>query len=311
MKTRKSTRKKKEPVEEPLDIEEDVQENDDAPEEEEFSSSTSSKKGPNEKQVARELRRKAKEDLRSRNMGLGLSISSQPEESNTKKHVVFGDDESFEESIDEHAGNDFEPDEHGDDDDDDDDDDAVEEVKSNIARDQVLKQRAMERETATISKLKSKSKKRNKTREEKKLEEVDEDDDFDEDFFAQVDSEMASNRHQSKKSRTNGDVPKGRHTTFVSAHDEAPAEPVQGNDNIELVVLGDNEEDDPEGGDYQERMRIVESKLGTEPSEAAKVFSRNALLNGSDEVGQARKSKSKEVAKANQQNGWKRSKKSK
>mmetsp|Transcript_11576 Transcript_11576/g.16217 ORF Transcript_11576/g.16217 Transcript_11576/m.16217 type:complete len:311 (+) Transcript_11576:154-1086(+) len=308
MQTRRSARKKKEPVEEPSDIEEDVQENDDAPEEEEVSSSKSSKKVAKGKQAARELRRKTKEDLRSRTMGLGLSISSQPEESNASKHVVFEDDEIFEdteESIDEHAGNDDGPEDH----DASDDDDAVEEVKSNIARDQVLKQRAMERETATISKLKTKPKKRNKATEEKKMEEVDADDEFDENFFAQVDYEMASTRQQRKKSRINGDVPKGRHTTFMSAHDEAPAEPVQGNDNIELVVLGDNEEDNPEKSDYQERMRIVESKLGTEPSETAKVFSRNALLNGSDGSGQARKSKSKKATKANQQTGWKRSKK--
>lgn len=297
MQTRRSTRNKRIPPKLPEDRSDDEEVSDNGPEEEPRASSKITPR------AAKELKRKSRGELRSRNMGLGLSIPSHTEESTPRKHTMFDEDESntpfveTKSAIDENAKEEEEEE--------DDDDDAVEEVKSNFAREQSLQQRAIERATADISRLHAKSKKRKKkTSDKNEKDEVEEE--FDDDFFAQIDSEMASNREQTKE-KDQGSV-KGKHTAFISAHDDAMDEPIQANNNsnIELVVLGGDDKDSQ--NDDDERLRTVESKLGTEPSEKAVLFSRSALLNGSD--GPNNKIKTKKTSTRKKQDDvWKRSKK--
>jgi vacuolar-type H+-ATPase subunit I/STV1 len=176
-----------------------------------------------------------------------------------------------------------------------DDDDAVEEVKSSVARETIMEQRAKERETVKEQKLQIRTKKRKKTAERKQL--VDEDE-FDEEFFAQVDSEMATQRKQKKEEKDLDGGPAGRHTTFVSAEEGETTGPIKADHNIEIVVLGD------EGLANSALIRSTEAKAGIEPTEASHLFARNRLANGKE---QAKKKGTKK--KKQDDPGWKRSKK--
>lgn len=244
-------------------------------------------------QRSRELRRKQRETMRSRNMGVGISIST---ESTPSKKIIFDDEnEGEEESVDENGIDEIEPIKEVVSQGEDSDDDAVEEVKSSVARQTIMEQLAKERETVKIQKLQTRTKKRKKTSEKKQPDE----EEFDEEFFAQVDSELEAQRRQKKKKEKGSDSgPAGRHTTFVSVEDDETAGPIQANHNIELVVLGD------EGPVNSALMRIMEAKAGIEPSDASHLFARSRLENGTE---QAKKKGSKR--KKQDDAGWKRSKK--
>lgn len=242
---------------------------------------------------SRELRRKRRETMRSRNMGVGVSIST---ESTPSKKIFFDDEnEGEEESMDENGIDEIEPNKEVVIQDEDSEDDAVEEVKSSVARETIMEQRAKERETVKVQKLQTRTKKRKKTAEKKQSDE----DEFDEEFFAQVDSEMAAQRRNKKKKEKGLDSgPDGRHTTFVSVEEEETTGPIQANHNIEIVVLGD------EGPVNSAFIRITEAKAGIEPSEASHLFARSRLASGKE---QALKKGTKK--KKQDDPGWKRSKK--
>lgn len=256
------------------------------------------------RKLSREVRRKRRENIKSRNTGVGLSISTS-KKANSSKKIMFDDDSDNQEELDDGDG---QPDEHmadankddkgrdgSDDDSSDSDDDVIEEVKSSVARDKALEQLSRERETSKVQKLQTRTKKRKtKTVEE-------EEDDFDEDFFAQVDSEMAEQRKQRKIDKESN-PPAGRHTTFLSAEEELDSLPIQADHNIELVVLGDADTEKNQVNALA--LQNTQDNVGIEPSEMSHLFARGQLASGRDQA------KIKGTKKKKQTDpGWRRSKK--
>jgi hypothetical protein len=231
-------------------------------------------------------------------VGIGVSISTK---TTPNKKIVFDDDNSEEEPMDENDGiNGIEPTSkkegvnQAEGSDSDDDDDAVEEVKSSVARETIMEQRAKERETVKEQKLQIRTKKRKKSVEKKLLD----GDEFDEEFFAQVDSEMAAQQKQKKAEKDSLSGSAGRHTTFVSAEEEETTGPIKADHNIEIVVLGN------EGVADGALLRSTEAKAGIELTEASHLFARNRLTDGKEQT------KKKGTTKKKQDDpGWKRSKK--
>ena len=209
-----------------------------------------------------EARRKTREDLRLKNLGLGLKIDVT--EAQTNRKIKFTDD-----VLDQEPEDDKGMDESGDDDEDSDDD--IEEVKGSSAREKALEQRAVERENAQVKMLEKKpQKKRVKQVEARRTEIDDSDDDFDEAFFQELDSELAIKRQEKKIALKI--EPKGKHIAFVSEDGEVK-KPIQADHNIELVVLE---------RDNISVSRAAHAALGTAPSEAAIIFSRGNLMHGKD-----------------------------
>jgi hypothetical protein len=292
---RRTPRRRTNAEEEPLEPEPMEQEDsDDEPEQAETPSNSKTIKAgkPKKSSAAVETRRKTREELRSKNMGLGLKIDAA--EVPTSRKITFND------AILEEIGQDPEEniegeksDEHEEDSDDDDD---IEEVKGSSARQKALEQRSVERENSKVKQLEKKPKKKRSPKvsaEAKKAEDSDADD-FDDEFFEQLDSEMATQRLE--KQKLENLKPSGKHTAFVSADDDNTHEPIQVDHNIELVVLGHNEIS----------SRSTDAKLGTAPSEAAIVFSRSKLFHGKDAkttLSKKRQSNKTEVG------AWTRSKK--
>ena len=251
------------------------------------------------RRTGRELRRQRRGEQRTKNMGLGLSIDIKKKGTNK---IVFGDDEDVDnddnnegdklvskggkqkaDEPDENKGQD-EPEtkgtaasaaattatttatttDHGDDGGDMDEDDAVEEVKTSSAKEQVLEQRAEERKSAKLQRLEAAKTKKKRKRKEEEARTVS--DELDEDFFAQVDSDMAKQRKEQKKGKIK---PIGRHTTFVTKDDnDVSNRPGHG---IEVVVVTDTN-------------RLMQDKMGTQPSATAKKLSKSAILQGGEEV---------------------------
>lgn len=279
----RSNKKEKEEVareEESNSSDEDVQEE------------TAANTPSNKPTSARELRKRRREELKTRNMGVGLSISKNATSSNK---IVFGDSDDNEEELVEDEAREAGDKEQEHASSDESDDDAIEEVKSSVARDKAMEQLERERETARLEKLQTKTKKR---KHKQVVEQKDnEEEDFDEDFFAQVDSEMAQQRKQ-RKLEKQAVVPTGRHTTFVATEDEVDSQPIQSDHNIELVVLG------TEAATTSTFLSKSSDSAGIEPSEASHFFARGRLADGKD---QARKKGTKKKQQKDQ--GWKRSKK--
>jgi hypothetical protein len=217
------------------------------------------KASKNEASLLRDLRRKRRDELRSKTTGTGLKIETNNNEgeasSNTNKHVVFdeNDDDAMMNVETENKGTDnltTQVDEQQYDttakdnvldveknDDNDDEDDKVEEVKSGAARTLAMEQRAKERESEQLANQNKGRKKKKKTANISDIEtsapsatvsrasKVDDGDDGDLDpsFFAQVDAQLAEQRKQrreEKKRQPHREKPKGRHTVFASSDDD-------------------------------------------------------------------------------------------
>ena len=269
------------------EVEEEEQHEHDAPPTNEASSA---------RKHSRELRRKRREEIKNRTIGVGLSISTRASGSNK---IVFNSDDENERDDVKHDGASDEIDDidesdarHSDSSENSNDDDAIEEIKSSVARDKAMKQLARERDSSKVQKLQTRTKKR-KTR---TVDDEKEEEEFDEDFFAQVDSEMADQRKQ-KKIDKESTPSAGRHTTFLSTEEEVDSQPIQADHDIELVVLGD-------GGIETNQVSVAEDKAGIEPSEMSHLFARGRLAGGKE---QAKKKGAKKKKQTDA--GWKRSKK--
>ena len=231
---------------------------------------------------ARALRRKRREQQRSRNMGIGLQINVAKKNSEITFQDIEDATKESEEEEEESGEDKVENDEQAQGQEDE-DDDAVEEVRTSLARDQAMEQRAKERETAVLQELETKKKKRKRI-----VVESDVPEELDEEFFAQVDSDLATQRRQKRRVDKGVAVkPVGKHTTFVAADDDDQGGK-HGGHNIEVVVL-------------RHESQTLEGKMGTEPSETAELFSRSKLL------GNERITKGHNHRETNE--GWRRSKK--
>mmetsp|Transcript_16502 Transcript_16502/g.41408 ORF Transcript_16502/g.41408 Transcript_16502/m.41408 type:complete len:302 (-) Transcript_16502:363-1268(-) len=235
--------------------------------------------------------KKQKEDLKSKTMGVGLKISVDGGSSNKK--IVFDD---FVPSDDEENDNDVST--HDDKDligrqqQEEDDDDVVEEVQGTTARDEVLDQMKTEAQQS----LKTKKKRKRKTRPEKEKDSDDEEDIMDEDFFAQLDTarqEELKEQEELAKSQAR-EAMKGKHTTFVFANNEEEnaTDPVDVNENIQVVVLNKDS-----------------GIATTSVSETALKYSRNLLKSGVDPLEGAASRKRKRNRSGPQEQPWKRAKK--
>lgn len=279
---------------------------------------------------ARELRRQHRDSLRSKSLGVGLTISTTPNNNgndSTRKRIIFddpGEDTNNEVRLSEmqdhgkdsiksqsrqnlptvaarstgQQSREFNESKDGDrgndDDDDGDDDDAVEEVKTSSAKKDIEDQMMKERESArNLNVLRRKSRKRKERPAPNKHEDSTEDD-LDESFFEKLDAEMKDERNSSKKKVTADATTKNkaRKITFV-ANDEGMTEKNVGH-NLTVQVLGD----DP---------RII----GSKPSKTALLFSRGIILSGTDELSekQIRKAKKSGRDANNFIQTWTRSKK--
>ena len=244
----------------------------------------SSKKDNTASKSRSEAKRKTREGLRSKNMGLGIKINAA--EMTTNRKITFNDDileELKKESQEEMEGNEEEDDHNS--------SDEMEEVKGSSARETALEQRNTERKNANVTRLEKKTRKK----QTKPIDTMnDSDDDLNEEFFEQLDNELATHRHEKKMLAIT--KPKGKRIAFVSADDEVK-ETIQANHNIELVVLGTD----------SIMVKSVDAKLGTVPSEAAIIFSRSKLMHGKDM--NIIRSKTKQKKRATVTSGWIRSKK--
>jgi len=288
----RSARKKKQPEDD--EREKETDDDDDSVEEQQDSSE---KTANTFRRNSREMQRQRREEIKSRNTGVGLSISTKA----TGKKIVFEDNGFSDEKVDDEqdaadaeTGKAHDAEEGSDNDSD--EDDAIEEVKSSIACDKAMEQLAKERETSKVQKLQSRSKKRKaKTA---AATDKEEEEDFDETFFEKVDSAMAEQQKQKKIAKES--VPAGRHTTFLSTEEEMNSCPIQTDHNIELVVLGDTDK----GPVSSAVLQNTEDKAGMEPSEASHLFARGRLASGKDQA------KRKGTKKKKQNDiGWKQSKK--
>jgi hypothetical protein len=241
----------------------------------------------------REKRRKRREDLKSKNSGVGLVIPSLDDFASSSKKILFTEDEE-EDKPEESTTTILDEEKPHKEQEDDDDDDAVEEVPSNLARENAIKQRALERETLTDQSKKKKKRKRQPKEEEPKEEELDED------FFAQVDSVMAEEKQKRKEKEEA--KPKGTHTTFVFSNEEDDKDhmsPTSVDHNIQIMVLKNPS---------AKTTASAVAALPVEPlSEEALLYSRGRLINGSDSG--TGKYDSKKKRKLKEDPTWKRSKK--
>ena len=259
--------------------------------------------GNNKKKIQQ---KKRKEDLKSKNTGVGLKISLDSSSSSkitpTNRKIVFDDTNLPSENDDDDDDNSNEqgkkPTDAKDDDDNDDDDDAVEEVQGQAAREKVKEQLRTEEKQSLKSKRKKKRKPRKNAGEKsnKKSKQTvvgdkddDEDDeDLDEDFFAQLDvvrKEEDKERKELEMIAARADA-KGKHTTFVfsqnNADDDAVmnSEPVQIDDNIQVVVLK-NQSTHSNATTISGSSSFATQTTAT-ISKTALLYSRNQLIDGTD-----------------------------
>lgn len=251
---------------------------DDPEEEPQQESSSTADDAPKEKKARNSTARKNRKDaLRSKAMG--VVVGKIDTEQSTSRKIVFGDDYEADDKKQQQQQQ-VEEEFKNNDDDDDDSDDEVEEVKASVAKEKVLEQMQQERKTASeLQKLETKRKRK------AAVEEDDEVTPMDEDFFAQLDADMEKERKEKKRAST----PKGRHTAFVSTEETDDA--IQAEHNIEVVVLGTSS------------AQEIKAVPGTQPSDAALVFSRSRMVDGLTTVKKSGVSK-KKPAKVE---GWKRS----
>jgi hypothetical protein len=249
---------------------------DEAPEE--APASSSSKAGKETRLASREQRRKRRDGLRSKSVGVVVGKIDTKSKSSNK--ILFGDDFVADE------GTAVSKKQQDDAEESDDDDDQVEEVKASVAKEQALVRRQQERTTATeLQKLvTSKQRKR-------KAAVVEDEPAMDEDFFAQLDVDLDEERKEKK--RKTAAAPKGKHTTFVSKDENDDA--IQADHNIEVVVLAESSS-----------ITANTASGSGGPSEAAMLFSRSRLDDG---ICTIKKSGGATKTKPLKTQGWKRSNK--
>jgi len=215
----------------------------------------SSSKSSNQKEKSlskKEKRKLMEEELRKRNKGVGLKISTSRGAPNSKK-TTFESDEEIDEQDDLQAGQDDSSQEspkdtnvQEHDQDDDDDDSDVEEVGLQDAKRAMLAQQAAKEEEirfASITKkrkrkAKSQSKEANTIEKQETLEgEAEEDVELSEDMLALLDANRTKERKIASKERES--IKSGKLTTFVIPNTDANAMPkiVEEVPNMEVVVL--------------------------------------------------------------------------
>ncbi|KAL3906281.1 MAG: hypothetical protein SGILL_009334 [Bacillariaceae sp.] len=260
-------------------------------------------------------RQQQKEDLKSKNTGVGLKISVEDDDTGRKKtnKIVFDDDNLPPIELEEEDEGEHEQTTLVQADEEDDDDDAIEEVQGSKARDEI--EHLMEKEEKEAAKATKKKRKR-KERTLKELpvsDAVDEVADLDDDFFSQLDTIRQSEAEEQRKAaKAAAKAAKGKHTTFVfSQHDDSDeaatssSSSVKVGGNIEVVVLGNK------------RGASTPAPTISKISKEAMLYSRNMLTDGADAVefsngrqfgGGNRDSKKRKLA-AGEVETWKRSKK--
>ncbi len=268
---------------------------------EEEPTSSSSRSAEKKKRKSRQKQRK--EELKSKATGVGLKISVDGGSANKK--IVFdetnlpsedeendnasatNDDSDAEEQVNLEIPT-AEPNEE----DDDSDDDAVEEVHGTAARDEALDQMKTEAQQS----LKTKKKRKRKARPEKSkpFESDDDEDEMDEHFFAQLDSARQEEMQQQQE-LAKAQARKGKHTTFVFSgkEEDTTSNPVDVNENIQVVVLKDSKS----------------SFASTSVSEKALLYSRNRLKDGVDPLEGETERKRKRMRSGEQVQPWKRANK--
>lgn len=236
------------------------------------------------------LRFKRKEELRKRNLGVGIGKIDITTDAPVNKKITFSDDfvasdyESDENDIqkgDEHDPNDSEEEES---------DDEVEQVSASTAKKEALELRAAERKTRK-EELALSHKRKRKTKEipvMKAPESDSDDDDIDDAMLEEIDSERKeeSRLKKMKKNANAPNVKRGKHTTFVSENDDptiagSMTKPISSDHNIDIVVLPElNSEQANSGGMFpvaREKHNLsLSSSLGTKPSETALLFCRGS-----------------------------------
>ncbi len=250
---------------------------------------------------SRKIKSERKQNLRKKNLGVGIGKIDIQEKSSEKTNKILFDDDfvaSDYESNDEknESAKSSEPLS------DDESDGEIEQVSAATAKQQAMDMFAAERKTRKEESAVSHKRKR-KTKDAPAAsspnasdDEEEEEDELDEDFFAAVDQErrMDAKAKKDRKGLTLTTI--GKHTTFVSENDEIQAPTDVGN-NIEVVVLPGLSSE--EGAEEESNKHIVSSSagLGTEPSATALLFCRGgqSLQESSQEKGfevrRSRKSK--------------------
>ncbi len=227
------------------------------------------------------LKKQRDAELRKRNLGIGvgkIDIINTSSSSTSNKKITFDDQSISEEN------EPLENESKGEENDDvvDDDDDAVEEVKASDARETILEQMAVERETKRVEKIMTKKSKKTK---KKKV-----DDDLEDDFLSMVDAEQELDRQKQKEEKKQQKKQRkvsstiATHTTFVSEEDGVSSTNTNGaidvSHNVQVVVLPNSNGSENQATQTLEAQRqslSVASTLGSKPSNAALLFSRERL----------------------------------
>jgi len=273
-----------------------------------------SAKGKNKKKATR---KQLKEEIKTKTTGVGFKISVDMDSAPTNRKTVF-DDSNL--PTDEDDNDDSTHDKRKDvklisgiptEEEEDNDDDIVEEVQGKAARDEALDQIKTEAKRSLKTKKKRKRKPRKEKTEEaatKSQEYNDNEDDhekMDADFFARLESVRKvelKERKELKKSAARSAL-KGRHTTFIFAKnkddDETVNDPVQINENIQVVVLKNpSSTSEVIGNSY-----FVPN---TSISKKALLYSGNLLKDGSDNAAGAIEMKRKRNRSGEDIQPWKR-----
>ena len=233
---------------------------------------------------SRKIKSQRKQDLRTKNLGVGIGKIDTDENPQPKTNkILFGDDfvASDYESDNEKIKSKKQATASGSEDD---SDDEIEQVSALTSKQQAVDMFAAERKTRKEESAVSHKRKR-------KVKDVpsppvippqesddEEDDEFDEDFFAAVDEERQKDAKAKKVKKGFAQKKIGRHTTFVSDIDDNHV-PTDAGHNIELVVLpGLSSEDGAEDEKRSKDKHAVSltAGLGTEPSSTALLFCRGS-----------------------------------
>jgi hypothetical protein len=259
---------------------------------------------------SKKIKSQRKEDLRKRNLGVGIGkIDVDEVEKSTNKKITFDDDfvaSDYESDDENDAANneDEDEDERDQDSDEESSDDEVEQVSASTAKQEAMEMRAAERktrkeETALSHKRKRKTKAKEKEIQVMAMPEMSdsEDDDLDDDMLELIDSERkAESKLKKLRKKAEGSLTKnlGKHTTFVAEDDDPSSRlgsidaPIAADHNIDVVVLpGLRSEDavtDDNGdaasgssgyiGARDKQIVSLSSNIGTKPSETANLLCR-------------------------------------
>ncbi len=239
---------------------------------------------------SRKIKSQRKQDLRKKNLGVGLG-KIEVDETPKNKKITF--DDNFVASDYEESENDeklpVDPNEGPSEGDEaSESDDEIEQVSASISKQQAMDMFAAERKSRKEESAVSHKRKRrvkdiipkSPPVEDPPGSDDNDDDELDEEFFAAVDEEREQNAKAKKSKRGILDQEKiGRHTTFVSDVGENN-EPTDAGHNIEVVVLPGLSSEDG-GGEEQNASRVkqavaLSARLGTEPSKSALLFCRGS-----------------------------------